>query len=211
LIMWMPSNKRKFKERKENDWLERMFKDTFPIVVHGCGGSGKSALTIRFLQNHFVELYDPTIEDSYRKTETVDGVELVFNILDCAGAEEYSALRDQYIRKCKGAILVYDVTNRMTFDKIEGYHREVTENSESSYVSIVICGNKTDLSGIRNVSTEEGQSLAESLGCHFIETSAKTGENVEEAFFAVVRQSRLLNNNNNDDGNGDDDKKCVIC
>ena len=106
---------------------------------------------------------------------------------------------------------MYDVTDRWTFDNIANHHREIIEMNESSYVSFVICGNKTDLSDKRKVSTEEGQSLAESLGCQFIETSAKTNENVNEAFFAVVRESRL-HDNDNKSGDGDEGGKwCIIC
>jgi hypothetical protein len=70
----------------------------YRIVVVGAGGVGKSALTVRFIQGNFVEKYDPTIEDSYRKQVAVDGVACLLDIMDTAGQEEYSALRDQYMK-----------------------------------------------------------------------------------------------------------------
>ncbi|VDM57379.1 unnamed protein product [Angiostrongylus costaricensis] len=70
----------------------------YKLVVVGDGGVGKSALTIQLIQNHFVEEYDPTIEDSYRKQVVIDGETCLLDILDTAGQEEYSAMRDQYMR-----------------------------------------------------------------------------------------------------------------
>uniref|UniRef100_A0A673JJ57 HRas proto-oncogene, GTPase n=1 Tax=Sinocyclocheilus rhinocerous TaxID=307959 RepID=A0A673JJ57_9TELE len=70
----------------------------YKLVVVGAGGVGKSALTIQLIQNHFVDEYDPTIEDSYRKQVVIDGETCLLDILDTAGQEEYSAMRDQYMR-----------------------------------------------------------------------------------------------------------------
>ena len=69
--------------------------------------------------NHFVEVYDPIVEDSIRKEAIVDGETCFFDILDCAGAEEFTALRNFYTKQCQGILLVYDVTNRSTFDATE--------------------------------------------------------------------------------------------
>jgi len=70
----------------------------YRIVVVGSGGVGKSAVTVRFIQGRFTEKYDPTIEDSYRKSVEVDGQACMYDIMDTAGQEEYSALRDQYMK-----------------------------------------------------------------------------------------------------------------
>merc|ERR1711991_711156 len=74
----------------------------YKVCILGDGGVGKSALTIQFVQNHFIEEYDPTIEDSYRKQVTIDHETCLLDILDTAGQEEYSAMRDQYMRTGEG-------------------------------------------------------------------------------------------------------------
>lgn len=73
----------------------------YKIVVVGGGGVGKSALTIQFIQSYFVDEYDPTIEDSYRKQVVIDDKVSILDILDTAGQEEYSAMREQYMRTGK--------------------------------------------------------------------------------------------------------------
>ena len=75
----------------------------YKLVIVGGGGVGKSALTIQLIQNHFIDEYDPTIEDSYRKQVTIDDETCLLDILDTAGQEEYSAMRDQYMRTGKKA------------------------------------------------------------------------------------------------------------
>ena len=82
------------------------------------GGVGKSALTIQLIQNHFVDEYDPTIEDSYRKQVVIDGETCLLDILDTAGQEEYSAMRDQYMRTGEGFLIVFAVNNAKSFEDI---------------------------------------------------------------------------------------------
>merc|ERR1719355_454014 len=88
----------------------------YRIVVVGAGGVGKSALTVRFIQGNFVEKYDPTIEDSYRKLVEVDGTACMLDIMDTAGQEEYSALRDQYMKTGQGFVLGYSITTNTSFE-----------------------------------------------------------------------------------------------
>merc|ERR1711911_343898 len=90
----------------------------YKLVVVGAGGVGKSALTIQLIQNHFVDEYDPTIEDSYRKQVVIDGETCLLDILDTAGQEEYSAMRDQYMRTGEGFLLVFAVNNAKSFDTL---------------------------------------------------------------------------------------------
>ena len=90
----------------------------YKIVVLGSGGVGKSALTVQFVQGIFVEKYDPTIEDSYRKQVVIDGETCLLDILDTAGQEEYSAMRDQYMRTGEGFLIVFAVNNAKSFEDI---------------------------------------------------------------------------------------------
>jgi len=95
------------------------------IVCVGDGGVGKSAITIQFTQNHFVQIYDPTIENTYRKTVEIGDKVVVLDILDTAGQEEYAAMRDQYIRQGMGFILVYSIDSRESFELLEEFHGRI--------------------------------------------------------------------------------------
>jgi GTPase KRas protein len=160
--------------------------------------------------NHFVETYDPTIEDSYRKQVQIDGQSCMLEVLDTAGQEEYIALRDQWIRDGEGFVLVYSISSRSSFARIQRFHSQIQRVKESSMAGsptypgspmtasapmfgqapVMLVGNKCDRVTEREVSTQEGQALAKDLGCDFVEASAKNCVNVEKAFFDVVRQLR---------------------
>jgi len=168
------------------------------LVIIGGGGVGKSALTIQFIQNHFIIEYDPTIEDSYRKQVTIDGTTALLDILDTAGQEEFSAMRDQYMRTGKGFLIVYDITSRVSFEEVPKLREQVyrvQDRDLNDKIPMVIVGNKSDLEDSRQVTTSEGQDLARTFGVPFRETSAKTRTNVDEAWFDLVREIRRLSVN----------------
>jgi GTPase KRas protein len=137
----------------------------------------------------------------------------MLEVLDTAGQEEYTALRDQWIRDGEGFILVYSITSRNSFNRIQKFHSQVQRVKESGHpnsptgasylptqmngsptytgpVPIMLVGNKSDKHHEREVSSQEGQALAKELGCEFVEASAKNCINVERAFYDVVRQLR---------------------
>jgi len=163
----------------------------YKLVIVGGGGVGKSALTIQLIQNHFIDEYDPTIEDSYRKQVSIDDEVCLLDILDTAGQEEYSAMRDQYMRTGQGFMLVYAITSRSSFDEIAAFHAQILRVKDKDKVPMVLIGNKCDLEQERQVTSGEGNDLAKSFGCPFFETSAKTRINVEECFYGLVRQIRM--------------------
>lgn len=187
----------------------------YKLVVLGDGGVGKTALTIQLTLQHFVETYDPTIEDSYRKQVVIDGQSCMLEVLDTAGQEEYTALRDQWIRDGEGFVLVYSISSRSSFTRITRFHNQIQRVKESSAASpsypgsplssvapstpvpIMLVGNKSDRVTEREVSTQEGHALARELGCEFVEASAKNCINVEKAFYDVVRQLRRQRTQNN--------------
>eukprot|EP00695_Tsukubamonas_globosa_P003093 TRINITY_DN468_c0_g1_i1.p2 TRINITY_DN468_c0_g1~~TRINITY_DN468_c0_g1_i1.p2 ORF type:complete len:186 (-),score=62.75 TRINITY_DN468_c0_g1_i1:57-614(-) len=169
----------------------------YKLVVVGGGGVGKSALTIQLIQNHFVEEYDPTIEDSYRKQVHVDNEICFLDILDTAGQEEYSALRDQYMLAGQAFLLVYSITEKKSFDEISSFREQILRVKDSDKVPMVLVGNKADLPD-RQVEEKDGRAIAKSWGIPFFETSAKTRQNVEECFFEMVREYRKLNKTTDD-------------
>ena len=101
------------------------------------GGVGKSALTIQLIQNHFVDEYDPTIEDSYRKQVVIDGETCLLDILDTAGQEEYSAMRDQYMRTGEGFLLVFAVNNAKSFEDISQYREQIKRVKDAEEVLFI--------------------------------------------------------------------------
>lgn len=168
----------------------------YKIVVVGGGGVGKSALTIQLIQNHFIDEYDPTIEDSYRKQVTIDGETSLLDILDTAGQEEYSAMRDQYMKTGQGFLLVFSLTARSTFEEVNDLHNKILQAKDSDKVPLVLVGNKYDLQSEWSVTQKEAQDLARSFGAPLQLTSAKTRINVDETFFDLVREIRKDMKNN---------------
>lgn len=167
----------------------------YKITVLGTGGVGKTAVTIRLCSNHFVEYYDPTIENSYRRQIMIDGEVAVLDILDTAGQEEFSAMRAQWIRQGEGFVLMYSIDKKEAFHYVKVLHDLVLKTidvDKAEAPAMAIVGNKVDLEreGQREVSTEEGQQLATGLGCLFFEASAKEMINVEETFLELTRAIR---------------------
>ncbi|KAJ6519476.1 ras protein [Mycena sanguinolenta] len=167
--------------------------DQWTVAVLGDGGVGKTALAVQFTLNCFVETYDPTIEDAYRKQFVVDNRMCFVEVIDTAGQEEYATLRDQWVREGQGFILVYSIASRSTFDRLEVFRQSVRRAKRGDPI-LMLVGNKADKAYEREVSKEEGAALARQFGCEFIETSAKTAQNVERVFTNLVRALRQTRN-----------------
>ncbi|PVG04102.1 ras protein [Serendipita vermifera] len=163
----------------------------YKLVVVGGGGVGKSALTIQFIQSHFVRFQ--TIEDSYRKQCVIDDEVALLDVLDTAGQEEYGAMREQYMRTGEGFLLVYSITSRNSFEEISTFHQQILRVKDKDTFPVVIVANKCDLEYERQVGMNEGRDLAKHYNCKFIETSAKQRINVDEAFSQLVREIRRYN------------------
>jgi len=160
----------------------------YKIVVLGSGGVGKSALTVQFVQGIFVEKYDPTIEDSYRKQVEVDGQQCMLEILDTAGTEQFTAMRDLYMKNGQGFVLVYSITAQSTFNDLQDLREQILRVKDTDDVPMVLVGNKCDLEDERVVGKDQGVNLARQFNCAFMETSAKAKINVHDIFYDLVRQ-----------------------
>jgi len=163
--------------------------DSWRVAVLGDGGVGKTALAVQFTLNCFVETYDPTIEDAYRKQLVVDKRMCFVEVIDTAGQEEYATLRDQWVREGQGFILVYSIASRATFERLDVFRQAMLKVKRQKPVFMLV-GNKCDKQYEREVSREEGAALARTFGCDFLETSAKTALNVERLFVDLVRLLR---------------------
>jgi len=169
----------------------------YRCVIVGAGGVGKSAITVRFVQGNFIEKYDPTIEDSYRKQLDVDGIACMLDVMDTAGQEEYSALRDSYMKTGQGFVLVYDVSSSTSFDLATKLRTQILRLKEDvPDIPVILVGNKCDLEKVRKVATDKGSAYATQYKMGFIETSAKTNTNVSEIFHDLVRRIRTWRDKN---------------
>lgn len=160
----------------------------YRLVVVGVGGVGKSCLTIQYIADRFIEDYDPTLEDSYRKQITVDGQECILDICDTAGQDDFSAIRDQYYRTGDGFLCVYSITLPASFEEVTEFHDAILRVKDVENIPFVLVGNKCDLENERKVTREQGEALAEKFDCKFLESSAKTKTNVDESFLTVVQE-----------------------
>jgi len=160
------------------------------LVVLGSGGVGKSALTVRFVTDNFIDEHDPTIEDSYRKQILIDDEPALLDILDTAGQEEFRAMQDQWTYDGQGFLLVYNVTSRPTFDEVSIIYEKLLRVKDATKVPLVLAGNKCDLKAERQVQYNEGAELAKQWDCPFFETSAKTKLNSESCFIELIREVR---------------------
>lgn len=160
----------------------------YKIVVLGSGGVGKSALTVQFVQGIFVEKYDPTIEDSYRKQVEVDGQQCMLEILDTAGTEQFTAMRDLYMKNGQGFVLVYSITAQSTFNDLQDLREQILRVKDENDVPMVLVGNKCDLEEERVVQKDHGIGLSRQFNCAFMESSAKAKIHVNDIFYDLVRQ-----------------------
>ncbi|KAF8647723.1 hypothetical protein AX16_006558 [Volvariella volvacea WC 439] len=165
----------------------------YKLVVVGGGGVGKSALTIRFIKQHFDDEYNPTIEDSYQKQCVIDDEVAILDVLDTAGQEEYEAMREQYMQSGEGFLLVYSITDRNSFEEISTFHQQILRVKDADVFPVILVGNKCDLEYERQVGMNEGRDLARHFGCQFVETSAKEKINVDESFIGLVREIKRYN------------------
>lgn len=160
----------------------------YKVVVLGSGGVGKSALTVKFVSGTFIDRYDPTIEDFYRKEITVDNAPSVLEILDTAGTEQFASMRDLYIKNGQGFVIVYSITSMQTFQDIHTMKEQIMRVKGTDRIPMLLVGNKSDLEHQREVHATEANSLAQAWGCSFLEASAKVTQNVDELFIEIVRE-----------------------
>ncbi|CAN6816010.1 hypothetical protein HID58_055779 [Brassica napus] len=158
----------------------------FKIVLIGDSGVGKSNILSRFTRNEFCLESKSTIGVEFAtRTTQVEGKTIKAQIWDTAGQERYRAITSAYYRGAVGALLVYDITKRQTFDNALRWLRELRDHADSNIV-IMMAGNKSDLNHLRSVAEEDGHNLAEKEGLSFLETSALEATNVEKAFQTIL-------------------------
>jgi len=160
----------------------------FKYIIIGDTGVGKSCLLLQFTDKRFQPVHDLTIGVEFgARMITIDNRQVKLQIWDTAGQESFRSITRSYYRGAAGALLVYDITRRETFNHLTRWLEEARQNANSSMV-IMLIGNKSDLDHRRQVTKEEGEKFAKEHGLIFLETSAKTAANVEEAFISTAQK-----------------------
>lgn len=161
--------------------------DFVKILLVGNSTVGKTCIFLRYSEDLFNENHLSTIGLDYftKEVDMEDGQKQIFQIWDTAGQDRFKAIVKNYFKGAHGILLVYDVTSRKSFEALTQWLIQIQDNS-SQYIKIVVIGNKCDCSNSnREVTKAEGKELANKMGYDFFETSAKTGENINEAFLHI--------------------------
>ena len=155
----------------------------FRYIIVGDMAVGKSCLLLQFTDHKFRHQHELTIGVEFGgKTIEVKNKNIKIQIWDTAGQEAFRSITRNYYKNCACSIIVYDITNKKSFLNLDNWLKEVSDNC-SKHVKIVLVGNKKDLEEERQVRYEEGKELADKNKMLFLETSAKTAENVQECFY----------------------------
>ncbi|XDV27199.1 hypothetical protein PO909_030772 [Leuciscus waleckii] len=168
------------------------------VIMVGSGGVGKSALTLQFMYDEFVEDYEPTKADSYRKKVVLDGEEVQIDILDTAGQEDYAAIRDNYFRSGEGFLCVFSITESESFAATADFREQILRVKEEDNVPFLLVGNKSDLEDRR-----------QQWAVSYVETSAKTRANVDKVFFDLMREIRARKMEDGKEKNGKKKRKSL--
>eukprot|EP00921_Rhytidocystis_pertsovi_P012904 GHVQ01020953.1.p1 GENE.GHVQ01020953.1~~GHVQ01020953.1.p1 ORF type:complete len:231 (+),score=24.52 GHVQ01020953.1:399-1091(+) len=175
--------------QRQDEYYDYLYK----IVLIGDSCVGKSNLLSRFTRDEFNLETKSTIgvEFATKSIHLEDGKVIKAQIWDTAGQERYRAITSAYYRGAVGALLVYDISKRASFENVERWLKELLDHSEKNIV-ILLVGNKSDLKHLRAVSPDEARAYAGREGLAFIETSALDATNVEQAFHQILNEIYLL-------------------
>eukprot|EP00930_Biecheleria_cincta_P006574 TRINITY_DN1075_c0_g3_i1.p1 TRINITY_DN1075_c0_g3~~TRINITY_DN1075_c0_g3_i1.p1 ORF type:complete len:199 (+),score=38.72 TRINITY_DN1075_c0_g3_i1:63-659(+) len=155
----------------------------FKLVLLGDASVGKSCLVVRFAKGEFYEYQEPTIGAAFMtQTVSLSSEVVKFEIWDTAGQERYKSLAPMYYRGAAAAVIVYDITSKESFDAAKSWVAEL-QNTDTL---IALAGNKSDLEATRDVDKETARSYADQNGILYMETSAKSGQNVNELFHEIA-------------------------
>ena len=160
---------------------------TFKILTIGESGVGKTCILRRFVENKFLKNHLATIGIDFKtKNLNIDNKEIKLKIWDTAGQERFRNITTQYYKGADGIVLVYDVTDDGSFEKIRDWMAQIQANTQKDELGFVLLGNKCDMEP-RVITEEQGNKMAEELKINYFETSALNGQGINEAFEQLAR------------------------
>ena len=160
---------------------------TFKILTIGESGVGKTCILRRFVENKFLKNHLATIGIDFKtKTLNINNQEIKLKIWDTAGQERFRNITTQYYKGADGIVLIYDVTDDASYEKIRDWMAQILSNTKREDIGLVLLGNKCDMEP-RAVTEEQGNKMAEELQVSYFETSALTGQGINEAFNELTR------------------------
>ncbi|XP_008496668.1 ras-related protein Rab-39B [Calypte anna] len=164
--------------------MEPRWQHQFRVIMLGDSTVGKSSLLRRYTEGIFLDAINQTVGvDFYVQfVELEPGLRVKLQFWDTAGQERFRSVTRSYYRNSAGGMLLFDLTNRTSFESVRRWHREVTDTLQPSRLVFLLVGHKSDLVGQRRVARREAEKLAASLGVQYVETSAKDATNVVQAF-----------------------------
>ena len=166
------------------------------IMTLGNSEVGKTCYILKYTENFFQELYLTTVGIDFKvKTETINDKQYKLFFYDTTGQEKYKSIALNIIRNAQGIILMYDITNKKSFESIPDWIKSIRDSKGENFPMILL-GNKLDKEDIRIISEKEGKELADKYRIKFFETSNKTGVNVQESGIALVNE--ILKNKQNE-------------
>ena len=158
------------------------------VIIIGDSGVGKTNIMSKFLKNKFMEESKATVGVEFgSKLFDLNGHKIKAQIWDTAGQEKYKSITGAYFKGSKGALVVYDITQKSTYESLEKWVNDLKSAGDPK-ITIILIGNKSDLEENRQVSKEQGEEKAKSFGCAFLETSALSGDNIDKAFNMMVKE-----------------------
>ena len=176
---------------------------TFKILTIGKSVVGKTCILRRFVENKFLKNHLATIGIDFKtKTLNINNQEIKLKIWDTAGQERFRNITTQYYKGADGIVLVYDVTEESSYDKIRDWMEQILYNTQRDDIGLVLLGNKCDMEP-RTVTEEQGNKMAEELKISYFETSALNGQGIKEAFEQLTRdimKKKGVGVGNNDGG-----------
>ena len=182
---------------------------TFKILTIGESGVGKTCILRRFVENKFLKNHLATIGIDFKtKTLTINDQEIKLKIWDTAGQERFRNITTQYYKGADGIVLVYDVTDDASYEKIRDWMDQILSNTQRDEIGLVLLGNKCDMEP-RIISEEQGNQLADELKISYFETSALTGQGIKEAFEQLTRDIMKRKGVGNDNSDNVELKKNV--
>ena len=160
----------------------------YKLVIVGNSGVGKTSLLTRYFDDCFSDTHEYTIGVDFRvKTLNIEGNTIKVQIWDTAGQERFKTIISSYYRSANGIPLIFDITDEKSLEDIDHWMEEINKNASSDTCKILI-GNKSDLAQKRKVSFEQANEVARKYGMKYVETSAKTGENVLDGFLSLCTE-----------------------